>query len=267
MKNRCDKYIMKCAMCKKNAGIFASRLADGYICKECKRFLPYGLHFKSMESFYIRDMYEKNKEKAEHFDATSNLGDLYLDSIHNMFCISKKQINGNPTNFGNIFHILELTGIGLVCSNVRNTALTGGATRDNIICDIKFIVKTKEVSADYIIKQSVRCSFSYNGNKIEWNEPGEIEVFRKLLAQMLDNICGELTNKVEEMRSLKDKLPDSEKWARGILYLPEKEPLTQEELKKSRNRLIKLFHPDNGFDDSSYSELINRAYKILNDKL
>lgn len=262
---------MECVMCKKAVNIFSPRLADGRICKNCRAFIPAGIRLRSTESFYVKDIYEKNKEKAAKFDATANLGSLYLDSVHNLFCISRGQKNGNPTEYGNIFHVLELTGIGLVCTNVENTALKSGQSganvRDNIVCDVKLTIKTNEVQADYIVKSKVRCSFTYNGNKIEWNEPGEIQVFRKMFLQMFDNICGELTQKIEQMKELQDQIPTDEKWARGILYLSSKDELTAEMLKKSRNRLIKVFHPDNGFEDSSYSEMVNQAYKILSEKI
>lgn len=255
---------MICVLCGKKTSVFSHRLADGHICKKCYSVLPTGFPLRTTDSYEIRELYEENLEKANRFDATSNLGSLYLDSVHNLFCISDGQKNGQPTRFGHIFHIMDLTGIGLVCTNVRNTAARGYDCRDNVICDIKFIVKTKKISADYIIKSNIRCSFKYNGNKIEWDEPGELMVYRKMFEQMLDNVCGELTRKLKDMQALIDKMPTDEKWARGILYLPSREELSAEEIKSARNRLIKIFHPDTGISDATYSEKINQAYRILN---
>lgn len=41
--------------------------------------------------------------------------------------------------------------------------------------------------------------------------------------------------------------------------------VTEENLKKQRNALIKAFHPDNSEDNEIYSQKINAAYDLLKD--
>lgn len=50
--------------------------------------------------------------------------------------------------------------------------------------------------------------------------------------------------------------------------LEDVENLTLEQVKKQRNRLIRMYHPDTGSDaDTKFAQKINNAYEILKNSI
>lgn len=259
---------MKCCVCD-NKGITSGciRISDGAICRRCRRYLPYGTSLSSEESENVKIKVRANKEKSKDFDASNSLGFLYIDSYRRLFCVSREVKKGNPVHFGDIYHINDVRGLGLICENVRNA----GNGRDLILCDAKLIVRTDKTEKEYIVDKNLSCTYTYEGNKIDWKEPGKFQVIRHLLFQMADDEYMDLQKKIDELNRAKETARDeeitetkrAENWSRGILFLDRNEPLTSKNLRERRNKLIKIFHPDNMKDGERETEMIYNAYNEL----
>ena len=255
---------MNCAICNEKAGILPAKIYNGHICHHCRSLLPYNIVLKTAEAGYLQEICEKNAKKKKVFETTAYLGDLYLDSIHNMFCVSKRKRKGEPLDFGEVHYVNELTGIALVCSNVRNIGTNG---RDNVVCDIKFAFEVDGEAKDFIVERNRRCYFTYKGNQLDWSEPAEMQVFRSMIDQMIDTVCDNLLERLAAMqeaaKTLEAGLPKPESWARGVLFIDEKTELTAELIKGRYRLLMKIFHPDSGFEHKEVSEMLNQAKDTL----
>ena len=105
----------ECIICKQDAGMFAKKAYNGCVCKACRQYLPMHIDLKSCDADYLIRLVEQAKEKAKIFSNTSSYGTMYLDSVHGMFCFSKNEKNGEPTDLGDIFSIAELKDRHLLC--------------------------------------------------------------------------------------------------------------------------------------------------------
>lgn len=251
-----------CSLCGNTTTfIRGKKMLGGYLCKDCKRLMPYGINFRKTEYSDMKDLLLENKRLRDIFNYTGIYGNLYIDSMNNIFCYSERfNKKGDPLDFGQIHHVSELTGVGMYCTNLKNIGKYGA---DKIVCDVVFKIKTKKLEEQYVIKKATECKHYYEGRKVEWNEPGDFLVFRKLFEDMLDNWCTGLADKVERMLKLQELGNSGEDWAKGILFIGKDETITPELLKKRRNQMMKLFHPDNGNGDAEISSMVNEAYKSL----
>lgn len=281
-----------CILCNNSAGWFPKKSYSGYLCKDCLSLIPLNVCLSTADTDFLKGVTEKAKERKERFKCTAFYGTLFIDGVHNMFCISKRQSDrrqqgrcssrnkvvdmisttksdrrqskGEPLSFGDVYYITELKEVGLFCTNVRNI----GSRVPKIICDVKIRVKTDETFTEYVIANNEPCSFKTVKDGVEWNEPAKLSMFRSLFNQMIENeVCG-AWERLEEARAMEkalSQIPRSERWARGIFFFGEDEEITTEALKKRRDMLVKLFHPDvdSAFASNEIMVLINEAYQSL----
>jgi hypothetical protein len=222
------------------------------------------VYLAAAENEYLRELYRKNREKAENFSSTASCGKLYIDSVHCMLCFSEKAVKGEPAHFSDIFYISELLELGLYCSDVRNI----GTNTNRVVCNVKLKVKTQETCREYTILKDEPCSYKVKNGYLEWEEPCKVSMFRSMMNQMIADVTAGFTkklNRIWELRGTIDKTMqdiDAE-WARGILFLDNK-PCAPEEIKSHQRKMTRLFHPDLHPEiDSEYMQKINRAYEIL----
>lgn len=255
----------KCVLCGRKTGMFAKRTYEGCICKECLSYIPRSVRLSSADTDYLRNVHDKNLKKMERFSSTASYGALFMDSVHNMFCVSRKRWGDEPTEFGDIYCVTELREIGLYCTDVRNI----GTNSNRIVCNVKIRIKTDEVCRELLVASNERCTFHYVGNsQIEWSEPSKLSVFRSMFNQMIDNEVFGLLKKLEAVQEMKAAISEAERneqWAKGVFFFRESEDVLQDALKKRRNALVKIFHPDLGqeFADNEITAQINEAYKML----
>lgn len=257
-----------CILCKEAAGVFAYKAYNGVICRKCRNYLPMHIDLKASDTDYLLPLYQKNKELAKRFEATCQYGELYLDSVHGLFCFSKGSKNGNPANLGDIFAITDLIETGLYIDDIKNI----GQNTNKIICNVKMRVKTRSISVEYLVAANEPCKFTQGkGNKLDVTEPEKLTLFRNIFNQMIDDVLGRFLKKLEDIRKLKaytDELENTPQaselnWARGVLFL-EKEECTPELVKQRYRELMRLFHPDLHQDlPDMYAQKLNRAYEIL----
>ena len=131
----------ECILCKGEAGTFAHKAYNGAICRKCRSYLPMHIDLKASDTDYLLPLYQRNKELAKCFFTSCQYGELFLDTIHGLFCFSKGNKNGEPVHYGDIFSVTELTEVGIYMDDIRNI----GQNTNKIVCNIKMRVKTKDV--------------------------------------------------------------------------------------------------------------------------
>lgn len=253
-----------CVLCGNKTGLFAKKSYNGRLCNDCLSLIPSNIQLSSADADYLKTVVEKTVKKKKKFDCTAFYGSLFLDGVHNMFCISKRQQNGQPLRFGDTYCVTELKEVGLYCTNVRNI----GARYPKIICDVKIKVTTEDKFAEYLIIGGEKCTFETIEGGVEWQEPAKLSMFRSLFNQMIENEVFSAYRKLEAIKEMEreaSEIKRSERWARGIFFFREDDEITDEVLKKRRNMLVKLFHPDIGSASANdvIMTQINEAYQSL----
>lgn len=257
----------ECILCKGEAGLLAYKAYNGMICRKCRSYLPMHINLKASDTDYLLPLYQKNRELAKHFEASCQYGELFLDTIHGLFCFSKGNKNGEPTHYGDMFSVTELIEVGIYMDDIKNV----GQNTNKVICNVKMRVKTKDVSMEYLVVSNEDCKFIISGNKLDVTEPEKLSLFRNIFNQMIDDVLGRLLKKLEDIRKLKaytDELENTPQaceinWARGVLFL-EKEECSSETVKKQYRELMRIFHPDLHPElGDTYAQKLNRAYEIL----
>jgi hypothetical protein len=248
-----------CILCGKETK-FGKKSCDGYICKDCRKYVPQGLDLSGAELAFLKPIYEENKRKAKDFETTSKYGMLYLDGVHNLFCLSKG--GKSPNEFHTIYHISELTKASLFISDIRNI----GTSSNRVVCNTKIAFQTEKSSTECILVQNETCPFTVKGDHLECHEPPTLSAVRCLFNQMIENEYYGAEKKLKRLWEIREELRtlDGEEWARGIFFFEKDEKITKDELRQRRKELMKIYHPDNGMENGEeFSARINRAYQIL----
>lgn len=213
---------------------------------------------------YLTGLYKINQRKREYFTCTASYGNLYIDSVHGMFCISRRSKNSMPMDFGDLYAIEELTEAALYCTNIRNI----GTRYNQIVCDVKMRIRTKAGCVEYLIRSKEHCTYRrsmHDSRVLECDEPATLVMFRRIFNQMIENVRSGILRKLEEIQQAKAAIRELDKkteWAKGVLMLDD--DYTLEAAKRNRNILIKTFHPDVfGEKGTAFAEKINRAYNII----
>lgn len=251
----------QCVVCHKESKR-AFRIYNGFICPECRKYIPEKVNVKSSNADYLKELCEKRREIADLFEPTAYIGSLYLDNVHCMICYSKHGWKGTPLSLGDVYKITELKEISLHLANVKNI----GSRIPRIVCDIKLKIKTADIDTEYVVARGKKCRVQEieNGN-INFSEPADVAIIREMLRQMFDDVFAGLERKLEDIlkyKELSDNLKDT-RWAKGILFLDDEE-YTAEEVKMQYRKLCKIFHPDLNPDlPDDYMQMLNKAYAIL----
>ena len=254
----------ECIICKNKIRIGFLKCNDGPICKSCSEYIYDKIKIKTSDAVYLAKIIEDNKEKSKTFECTASLGRLYIDAIHNLYCISQKGKRA-PERFSDIFSIEETKEVGLYCTNVRNV----GTNYNNVVCDIKLTVNTVQgYYSEYTVCENKQCPFERKDGKLVCSEPNDFSVFRQMFNQMIENTALGLLKKLEAIQKMQaaiSALSSSVEWAKGIMMIDANQNYNKELLKNQRNMMVKLFHPDrNGeYADDHYASMINEAYTIL----
>lgn len=254
----------ECVVCKKDAGMFAKKTYNGYVCKNCRQLLPMNIDLKSCDADYLIGLAKKAKEKSRKFSNTSSYGTMYLDSVHGMFCFSKNSKNGEPTDLGDIFFVTELKETGIYCSDIKNI----GTKSNKVVCNIKVKVITNDIATEYIIVENEPCEFVQKDKMLDVTEPKKLTMFRSLFYQMIDETRFQILKKLDDIQKLLEMEKKTEKekdieWARGILFLNNEES-SQGDIKKQQKKMMRMFHPDIHPElGNDYAQKINKAAEIL----
>ena len=275
-----------CELCGKNIRFRRKKTARGYICRDCFDLIPSWVDISCAEKDELSLAKEFTEQRNKEFNFTASYQNLYIDGVHNMFALScgKCPLSVKRTkHFKDIFYISELREVGIFCTNLRNI----GKNSDCVVCDVKFRYKAeikdfpkKIIEREIPLGSNVECLYDYQGNgKIDCREPAVITTFRALFNQMIDNEIDGIKEKLEFIQNAKSLIDENQKsiprsfkstdWARGVLFFQDNEPIDIQKLKKRRNEIIKIYHPDMGKSDdaNAVSTLILEAYEILKSQI
>ncbi len=192
-----------CVICGKETGPFAPKTKAGPVCKECVAFVPYKTNVSSTSVDSLKKMVDANRDKAKQFQCTASYGNLYIDTLHNLFLISRKSDKGSPLEYGQIWHISDCEEVGIFCTDIKNI----GKSSNYIVCTIKLRVKERHKnSEDFIVLIGEKCSFkpsAVDHTLLECREPEKLSVFRNMFNQMVDNALFAMARKLDYLNELK----------------------------------------------------------------
>lgn len=246
-----------CLICKNSFPKFSGKIIlDGYICHECYKKLPYVLHrnvsdYSDVTLSYVLDYC---KELISHFEETAHYGEMLIDEFNGFFAFKKKD---NVS----VFDIIDVEEIELYCVNpVANKY-------NNVTCDVEIscLLSHPNIKIRHIIKKNISCkSKNIGNNKMEWEEPGDLSMFRSMIDQMyITKIRKHSSNYKDYLKTYKS----IELLKAKALFMIEEESYDADYLKRQRNILIKNFHPDeskfSNEESTRYTQIINNAYHLL----
>ena len=253
---------MNCILCNNKVGLKSVRLKDGRICKSCASKLP-SLFLKNapyIQKYSLKRAMFHVAENMKEFCATASYGKLHIDSVHGFFCIADKLTKeGKPKSGNNVFSIYNLTEIGLVCNSPR-------VEHSGVVVDVEFSchLTDPDFSIRTTIKKYAKCKYNrVDSTHVEWDEPGDLSMFRSMFNQMLSYAF----EKINQMLCSKTVYEFELEKARAIFMLPEN--YTEVDLKKARRLMMKVYHPDKAGEDdvTREAQIINEAHDLLKSHL
>lgn len=238
---------MKCMLCGKNAGIAKRKIYNGYICGTCSRKVPDFLRssldtYSDLRLKVVNSYFTKNSKKE--FEKTASYGSLVIDEIDGLFQI--KTPDGSY-----IFDPVDMAEGDIICTDPRANS------HNMVYVDVEFFYKMENpcISMRIKIKKNVKCqSKRTSESTLEWNEPSDLIMFRNMFNQMLER---HVTKKYSDMAR------NSIKYVKAKALFLTDDNYTEEEIKNTRKKLMKVFHPDTGETDLEKAEIINRYYDFL----
>lgn len=231
-------------------------ILNGYICSECYKKIPYVLHnnisgYSDVTLSYVLDYCQKLHDQ---FEETAHYGDLVIDEFNGLLAFKKKDTLST-------FDVLDIEDIGLYCINAIANKY------NNVTCDVEISCQFSHpnIKIKHPIKKKIACkSKNIGSNKIEWEEPGDLSMFRSMIEQMyITKIKKHSSNYKEYLKSYNS----IELLKAKALFMIEEDAYDMEYLKRQRNILIKNFHPDESHfsneESTRYTQIINNAYHLL----
>lgn len=250
-----------CCICEKPLSMLGSvSIYSGKICKECAAKAPSVAmaHSSNWSSYSVEAMIQYENEVFDQFDATASYGELHIDTVHGLFAISKKLKDDKPIT-RDVFSALDLSEVALYCKSPR-------VDNHVVYVDVEFMCRIEPLALNIkqIVKHKVRCETKrVDSSHVEWQTPGDLQIFIEMFNTMLSGLwqrmntmlCGTTVQDLELEK------------ARALFMLHE--DYTMDDLKKARNLLMKVYHPDVAgvADTTEASQIINRSFVILKNHL
>lgn len=232
------------------------------ICSKCRKFLPkYGV-FDSIEDKinFVTWAQENRKIIEKDFCETFSFGNVHLDELHGYVAISGRLKNGKITSrVADVYPLIDTVSLAFPTKVLKQTprSITAivGFDLDTTYPRVKIRCKN--------IRKSIVCKAENTGGEyITFEYPGDFVFFQGLVEKTINN---EITKYNKNLENTFLSQRDVELFkAKCVLFLDD--DYTKEDLKKQRNRLLKVFHPDENTSDSGlteYTQKITSAYKLL----
>lgn len=254
---------MKCEICEKDIPIkdiitlSAGKLQSGIICKDCRKYFPSVLSLAEYQPETVKNIIEYEKECGAGFECTAHLGNLFLDEMNLMFAYSERG-REEPKRKNNVFRVKDIDDIALSLSEPT-------VMRGNIYCDILLTVHIHSPRLHFCrpIKRRVYCECErVDAKSVRYEEPKELAIIRSLFNQMIVNSVSEMKKLLYLQGRYREQIVDGSLREAEILFMLD-EGYTYDDVKQSRNLLMKAFHPDINDIDDKYAQKINEAFKVL----
>ena len=250
--------------------VFGSGDSRFYVCKECankvhRQILKYAKENWSFAEFndYIA-WEEETKEQRAQFKPTNEYGyedSLMVDTEHGLFTIGKSKllkVNNEP---GLVFRFEDLSDYDL---NFKPEEVKEKLFRDKVRGIEYVMVELRRPAvlleghlnsgAEYSLKKKGLLSSKYE-YALSKDFLGIIEAFTISLYIELAKQSGSASDENQDYDEIQKAL--------ALFMFDSMADVTEDNLKKQRNSLIKAFHPDGGEDNEAYAQKINAAYDLL----
>lgn len=224
------KMSIECKLC--GAAVMqlrAKKINGGYICPECMKMFkgPLRSIMSELDAKSLMSIIEyETRMKRKGFEETASFGQVSIDDPRGLISID-----------GALFSVLDIEEISLYCINPC------AGMHNKVYCDVEMNLKLSciPVSGRFRIANHVTCQTRLlKGNRIEWNEPGTLGVFRSLFNQMIMNRTGEHIKYVQERFAL-DELVDVFR-AESLFLL--QSGYTKEDIERREKGMLKVFESD-----------------------
>ncbi len=239
------------------------------ICKQCAtrvnpQIVPYAKEHWSYKDFadYL-NWEEETKKQRSQFVITEKYGSesvLMVDNIHNLFSIGRAKLIGNGQP-GMIFRFEDLADFDLdfkpdeIKEGVLGNKVRGTEYANITLCrPVVNIEVSLNSAAEYSLRKKGLLSSKY--------EYDMSEEFLKVISAFTICASMELAKKSGTMSEENQSFDEVQK-ALALFMFESMADVTEDNLKKQRNALIKAFHPDAGENNEAYSQKINAAYDLL----
>lgn len=196
---------------------------------------------------------EATKEERSHFDPDVNKTyNVKIDTRHNLFALGSGKKGGMVFRFADLLNYelkfaAEKVEEGFFSDTVRGNELI------TVELDVPNVYLEEVVTWNTDMKLKKKGTYSPKYEYVYTPDFTEIVIAFK-----------DCVRKEEERRAAAAGQPASElEKAMALFMLDGSEEITQEILKKQRNKLIKAFHPDNAEESETYAQKINAAYELL----
>ena len=233
------------------------------LCSECHSEIPLQIRPYAMSEWKHEDYMtftgwnSGTKEERQLFSPTDvyGRGELSIDTDHGLFQIGK---NGAVLRFVD----LKRYEFGFKASDAKDGLLGAKIIGDEFITVDMFY---PYVYLENILKHNVSYKLKQKGfisTKYEYEFSQEytdiINTF-EIMAYLAKN--AQQTH--SETQTMQATEIDEVQKALALFMFDSLDDVTEDNLKKQRNALIKAFHPDNNESNEAYSQKINSAYDIL----
>lgn len=275
-----------CSFCKEKLGFRQYIIGDGsYLCKRCFNKIPARIReqaknnwFKSTyHNFYL---YLNDKERiCESFKETVRYQNVCLDE-KNLLLATLEHKNGRVENSDSLIYDLR----NVIDVNINFTISGEKKIFFERFASVNFIINIisgyPPIQESIVLKENVWCKCKYNkiSKSCDVILPHEINVFSNLILNAFQKATVIKEQKIEQQRQMQEAENTNEDRAKenvadkpfselesamAMFMIDDLKEISEEELKKRRNKLIKTFHPDTGESNELFSQKINQAYDIL----
>lgn len=219
-------------------------ILDGVICKACYNRIP-KVTWPFINGYSAQDiaLLIGMKSNEHDFEATAAYGKLQIDELHGLFAVNHK---GELA----VFDCLELEEIGIYCTKPS-------ADRNNsVYCDVEFSCKFYNSGIKFRVelKNHVSCrSHKKDSTHLEWEEPGDLSLFRNMFMQMYE------AARIKYNRNVSNNLiskQDIELLKAEALFMISG-TYSDTELEAKKEKLLSIFLSE------EEQRQVNRAYTLL----
>lgn len=252
-------YCMECSCCNKaSTKIFMNKIKNGYICNGCLDKLPYIfedkiIKYTSDEIKSIISSCEKASALSMHtFFTTAAYGCLHLDSLHGLISIGEISDYVNDAIEDNKVFVFPIKSLINISFDVNVKKASEEEIKGNVTASLEtkdFCIRNIPINKNVYIRSCI-----VEEGTVTFSLPPEVQLIRSEII--------EIANQNEILHSDANQ-SNAILRAKGLFMVDDN--YTISDLKKQRNRLMKVFHPDSDQTDGAEerTKTIAEAYKLL----
>lgn len=260
---------MNCCICNKEINILNSKKSNNnHICNECYNHLPQLIKEKinnympyELNSYIEYDKLYHN-DLIDIFTKTCSFGEVILDEHHGLIAFCKNIKNDKlPDTCHDIYKVLEIEDFDLAMKNPS-------IYHNSVIADIEMsiVFHNPDIKITKVVKHHEKCEAIRTNKGYDYSIPPILSIFLGMIDKARERAYKKECNNLYEFFDLKNR--KEYELAKATLMVDDY--YDEQILKEQRNKLLKIYHPDENIDESiclKYSQKINEAYKVLKKKL